>query len=151
MGDCGDFCTLGSCKRVWPGRRMQRAELNHDDTKDTTRTRRNKETAVLEPQVSQLKPWLIVYISTYTLSRGVFERRESILGALRLLATRQFTRLTNAQSKSPHYHEAAVALWITWYNFGRVHSTRKMTPAVGSGLTSEAWTVERLLDELAAF
>jgi IS1 family transposase len=67
------------------------------------------------------------------------------------MATRRFTRLTNAHSKSPRHHEAAVALWVTWYNFGRVHSTLKTTPAVKSGLTDSVWNVERLLNELSTF
>jgi IS1 family transposase/transposase-like protein len=67
------------------------------------------------------------------------------------MGMRRFTRLTNAFSKSPRHHEAAVALWVTWYNFGRVHMTLKTTPAVKAGLTYETWSVDRLLDELAPF
>jgi IS1 family transposase len=67
------------------------------------------------------------------------------------MGMRRFTRLTNAFSKSPRHHEAAVALWVTWYNFGRVHMTLKTTPAVKAGLTDAAWTVDRLLNELATF
>jgi transposase-like protein/IS1 family transposase len=67
------------------------------------------------------------------------------------MGARRFTRLTNAFSKSPRYHEAAVALWICNYNFCRSHMTLKTTPAVKAGLTDAVWSVERLLDELAAF
>jgi IS1 family transposase/transposase-like protein len=67
------------------------------------------------------------------------------------MGMRRFTRLTNAFSKSPRHHEAAVALWITWYNFGRVHMTLKTTPAVKAGLTDAVWTVERMLNELSTF
>jgi transposase-like protein/IS1 family transposase len=67
------------------------------------------------------------------------------------MGMRRFTRCTNAHSKLPRYHEAAVALWVTWYNFGRVHETLKTTPAVKAGLTESAWTVENLLNELAPF
>ena len=67
------------------------------------------------------------------------------------MGSRRFTRLTNAFSKSVRYHEAAVALWICFYNFVRVHSTLKTTPAVQAGLTDTVWTVERMLDELAPF
>jgi hypothetical protein len=31
---------------------------------------------------------------------------------------------------------------------GRVHSTIKMTPAVAAGLSSEPWSLERLLEEV---
>ena len=67
------------------------------------------------------------------------------------MGMRRFTRLTNGFSKSVRHHEAAVALWITWYNFGRNHMTLKTTPAVKAGLTDEVWNVERLLNELATF
>jgi len=43
--------------------------------------------------------------------------------------------------------EAAMALFIAYYNFCRVHGTIKMTPAQASGLTSETWSLEKLLDE----
>jgi IS1 family transposase len=66
------------------------------------------------------------------------------------MGARRFTRLTNAFSKTIRHHEAAVALWICFYNFSRVHSTLKTTPAVKAGLTDEIWTVERLLNELSA-
>jgi transposase-like protein/IS1 family transposase len=65
------------------------------------------------------------------------------------MSIRRMTRLTNAFSKSPLNHEAAMVLWLTWYNFGRVHSAHKMTPAVMAGIASETWSVERFLDELA--
>ncbi len=67
------------------------------------------------------------------------------------MGARRFTRLTNAFSKSIRHHEAAVALWITWYNFGRNHMTLKTTPAVKAGLTDSVWNVDRLLNELSTF
>jgi IS1 family transposase/transposase-like protein len=65
------------------------------------------------------------------------------------MGLRRFTRLTNAHSKELRYHEAAIAIWLTFYNFCRVHMTLKTTPAVAAKLTDEVWSVERLLDELA--
>jgi transposase-like protein/IS1 family transposase len=62
---------------------------------------------------------------------------------------RRLTRLTNGHSKTWRNHEAAIALWLTWYNFGRVHSTIKTTPAVAAGITDSVWSVERMLTELA--
>jgi IS1 family transposase/transposase-like protein len=67
------------------------------------------------------------------------------------MGARRFTRLTNAYSKSVRYHEAAVALWITFYNFCRKHMTLKTAPAVAAKLTDDVWTVERLLNELSTF
>lgn len=60
---------------------------------------------------------------------------------------RRFTRLTDAHSKKWENHEAAVALFIAFYNFCRVHGTIKMTPAQAAGLTTEAWSLARLLEE----
>jgi hypothetical protein len=60
---------------------------------------------------------------------------------------RRLTRLTDAHSNKWDNHEAAMAFFIAYYNFCRVHSTIKTTPAQASGLTSETWSLERLLDE----
>ena len=58
---------------------------------------------------------------------------------------RRFTRLTDGHSKKWENHEAALGLFFAYYNFCRVHSTIHTTPAVESGLASEPWTLERLL------
>lgn len=60
---------------------------------------------------------------------------------------RRFTRLTNGFSKSFDNLKAAVALWVAWYNFGRVHGTLKVTPCMEIGLTDHIWTMEELLDK----
>src|ERR1019366_5672185 len=62
---------------------------------------------------------------------------------------RRLTRLTDAHSKKWENHEAAVALFIAYYNFCRVHSTIKMTPAMKSGLTNHVWSVGELLTKMA--
>jgi transposase-like protein/IS1 family transposase len=60
---------------------------------------------------------------------------------------RRLTRLTDAHSKKWQNHEAAMALFFAYYNFCRLHGTIKMTPAKAAGLTSETWSLERLLSE----
>ena len=65
------------------------------------------------------------------------------------MQVRRMTRLTNAFSKKWENHEAALGLFFAFYNFCRVHSTIKTTPAVAAGLTDHAWTVEELLRDLA--
>ena len=50
------------------------------------------------------------------------------------MAVRRMTRLTDAHSKKWDNHEAALALFFAYYNFCRVHSTIKTTPAVAAGL-----------------
>ena len=61
---------------------------------------------------------------------------------------RRFTRLTNAFSKKLENHAASVAIYFTWYNFGRVHQTLKTTPAVKAGIASHVWTVEEMIELL---
>lgn len=60
------------------------------------------------------------------------------------MSIRRFTRLTNAFSKKIENHAAAVALWFTYYNFCRVHSTLRVTPAMESGITNHVWSIEEL-------
>jgi IS1 family transposase len=66
------------------------------------------------------------------------------------MSMRRFTRLTNAFSKKIENHAASVALYFMWYNFGRVHQTLKTTPAIKAGLTSRTWSVEDMVNLLAA-
>jgi IS1 family transposase len=61
------------------------------------------------------------------------------------MSMRRFTRLTNGFSKKIENHAAAVALYFMWYNFGRVHQTLKMTPAMAAGIAQSAWTVEQVI------
>ena len=65
------------------------------------------------------------------------------------MGVRRMTRLTNAHSKKWENHEYHLALYFLYYNFCRVHQTLKTTPAVKSGISSEVWAVEKLLEELA--
>jgi IS1 family transposase len=58
---------------------------------------------------------------------------------------RRFTRLTNAHSKKLENHKAAIALYMAWYNFCRVHSSLRVTPAMEAGLTDHVWSLGELL------
>jgi transposase-like protein/IS1 family transposase len=58
---------------------------------------------------------------------------------------RRFTRLTNAFSKKRENLKAAVALFFAYYNFCRIHSSIKTTPAVEAGLTDHVWSIQELL------
>lgn len=66
------------------------------------------------------------------------------------MSMRRFTRLTNAFSKKLENHAAAVALYFCWYNFGRVHQSLKMTPAMAAGIANHAWGVDEIVGLLAA-
>lgn len=54
---------------------------------------------------------------------------------------RRFTRLTNAFSKKVENHAYAVALHMMYYNFVRIHSKLRMTPAMAAGVSSRLWEV----------
>jgi IS1 family transposase len=60
---------------------------------------------------------------------------------------RRFTRLTNAFSKKLENLKAAVALHFCHYNFVRVHSTLRCTPAMQAGITDRVWEIGEILDQ----
>ncbi len=62
------------------------------------------------------------------------------------MGIRRFTRLTNAFSKKWENHWAAVILWYCWYNFGRVHKSLRVTPAMAAGIADHVWSVRELLE-----
>lgn len=57
---------------------------------------------------------------------------------------RRLTRLTNAFSKKWENLRAAIALHFAYYNFCRVHSSLRVTPAMEAGLTDHVWTIGEL-------
>jgi transposase-like protein/IS1 family transposase len=63
------------------------------------------------------------------------------------MSIRRMTRLTNGFSKKWDNHEAALSLFFAYYNFCRVHSTIKTTPAAEAGLTDHVWSVQELLEK----
>jgi IS1 family transposase len=58
---------------------------------------------------------------------------------------RRFTRLSLGWSRKLANHRHAISLFVAAYNFCKVHRTLGATPAVASGLTDHAWTVEELI------
>jgi hypothetical protein len=58
---------------------------------------------------------------------------------------RRFARKTNAISKKFFNLKAAVALFVVWYNFCRVHQTLRVTPAMEAGITDRVWSLADLL------
>jgi IS1 family transposase len=65
------------------------------------------------------------------------------------MSMRRFTRLTNAFSKKVEHHAAAVALYFMYYNFGRVHQTLRVTPAMEAGVGDHVWSVEEIVGLLS--
>lgn len=58
---------------------------------------------------------------------------------------RRFTRLTNAHSKKFENHAWAVALHVTFYNFTRIHSTVRMSPAMAAGISDRLWEMSDIV------
>lgn len=55
------------------------------------------------------------------------------------------TRLTYAFSRKLGNLRAALALHFAYYNFCRVHSSLKVTPAMENGVTDHIWSIEELI------
>jgi IS1 family transposase len=58
---------------------------------------------------------------------------------------RRLTRLTNGFSKKFENHWAALCLYFAYYNFCRIHSTIRVTPAMEAGITDHVWDLAELL------
>lgn len=54
---------------------------------------------------------------------------------------RRFTRLTNAFSKKVENHAYAVALHMMYYNFVRIHSKLRTSPAIAAGVSDRLWEI----------
>jgi IS1 family transposase len=61
------------------------------------------------------------------------------------MSNRRFTRLTNVYSKKVENHQHMIAISMMHYNFCRIHSTLRVTPAMEAGITDHVWTIEELL------
>lgn len=75
------------------------------------------------------------HISTSFVERQNLTMRMSML---------RFTRLTNALSKKAENHAYAVALHFMFYNFGRIHKTLRVTPAMQAGGSDHVWSLEEI-------
>ena len=91
---------------------------------------------VIGPQSQRMAIRDPKHVSTSFVERKNLSMRTSI---------RRFTRLTNAFSKKIENHAAAVAIWFMYYNFCRVHSTLRVTPAMEAGLTDHVRSIAELL------
>ena len=61
------------------------------------------------------------------------------------MSMRRFTRLTNGFSKKVENHAAMVSLYFMYYNFGRVHQTLRVTPAMEAGIADHVWSIEEIV------
>ena len=62
------------------------------------------------------------------------------------MATRRFTRATNAFSKRIENHIHALSLYFVYYNFCRLHQTLDVTPAMEAGLTDTLHDIDFIID-----
>jgi hypothetical protein len=60
------------------------------------------------------------------------------------MSMRWLTRLTNGFSKKIENHFFATALYFMYYNFGRIHKTLRVAPAMEAGITDHVWTLEEI-------
>lgn len=61
------------------------------------------------------------------------------------MSLRRFTRKTNAFSKKIEGHYNALALYFMVYNFVRIHTTLRVTPAMQAGLTKRLMEMEEIV------
>lgn len=60
------------------------------------------------------------------------------------MGMRRFTRSTNGFSKKIENHIYAIALHFMFYNYGRVHKTLRVTPAMEARISDHVWTLEEI-------
>lgn len=60
------------------------------------------------------------------------------------MGNRRFTRLTNGFSKKVQNHEYALAIYYMYYNFGRIHKTLRVTPAMEAGVSDHVWSLQEI-------
>ncbi len=58
---------------------------------------------------------------------------------------RLYTRLRNPHSKKLENHCAALAIYFLHYNFAKIHSTIRCSPAMAAGDTSKLWKIEDIV------
>jgi IS1 family transposase len=64
------------------------------------------------------------------------------------MGNRRFTRLTNAFSKKAENHLHSVAIHTMHYNFVRIHTTLRCTPAMAAGVTAKLWELSDMVKVL---
>ena len=61
------------------------------------------------------------------------------------MGVRRFTRLTNALSKKVENHAHAIAVHFMYYNFGRIHKSLRVTPAMEAKVSDHVWSLEEII------
>lgn len=63
---------------------------------------------------------------------------------------RRFTRLTAAHSKKFANHCHSLALYFTFYNFVKIHSTLRTSPAMAAGIETRLWDMKDIVAAMDA-
>ena len=63
---------------------------------------------------------------------------------------KRFARLTAAHSKKLENHVHMVALCTLWYNFARINSAVRMSPAMAAGLEQRLWDIGDIVNLIDA-
>lgn len=63
---------------------------------------------------------------------------------------KRFARLGNAFSKKIDNHIHALSLYFVWYNFTRIHSAHKLSPAMAAGIIDTLWSMEDVANLIEA-
>ena len=74
--------------------------------------------------------------------RGHVERRPSVLRTVCRVLEDVITLVWLGFSRKVENHAAMVALYFMWYNFGRVHQTLRVTPAMEAGVSDHVASKE---------
>ncbi len=61
------------------------------------------------------------------------------------MSCKRLTRKTNAYTKKVENHCHAIALHFMFYNFVRIHSSIRVTPAMAAGVTNKLWNFEDII------
>ena len=72
----------------------------------------------------------------YNISTSYVERQNLTMR----MSLARLARLSLAFSKKLENLKAALALHFAWYNFGRVHGSLRVTPAMEAGVTEHVWS-----------
>jgi IS1 family transposase len=169
--DKRDFDTTGDFLRDLKSRMMGRFQLTTDAFKGYTRRTEGGVEEVFGDSIdyaTEIKVYGFERVASYRFSPIVKQiKRKARLGnpdmqfattchCERLnLSVRQFTRRFNRStlgySKTLANLRHAVALFTAHFNYCRVHSAHKQTPAQAAMLTKDVWTVEKLIEECGRY
>ena len=61
------------------------------------------------------------------------------------MSMKRFARSSNGYSKKLENHAAMVSLYFMYYNFGRVHQSLRITPAMEAGIADHVWSIEEVV------